>query len=95
MLVTYFKRMIKLHLKKYHPTSERLKNRLDDLVITYRTEIHPPDTDGLPFIEENGEKIEGEQEIEGWLNELEAELSWQRSLSGDGCYINPKNGTVC
>lgn len=41
------------------------------------------------------EKIEGREAILSWLQVLERELSIQRSVSGDGCYLDPKTGETC
>lgn len=87
--------MITLHKKNDHKSSHQLERRLEDLVITFKKEIHADDEAGLPYIVEDGNVYRSKEEIEEWLNELTAELNWQRSLSGDGCYIDPKKGKIC
>mgnify|MGYP003108598643 CR=1 FL=1 len=87
--------MILLHMKEGDQSSMKLKEQLDDLVISYKTEIHGAEEKGLPYIEESGRVYKGESHIEKWVDELKAELNQQRSLSGDGCYINPETGKVC
>lgn len=87
--------MITLHKKNEHGRSEQLEKRLEDLVIAFKSEVHADDEDSLPYIVEDGQVYRAEEEIEEWLDELTEELNWQRSLSGDGCYIDPKNGKVC
>ncbi|MEX2641273.1 MAG: hypothetical protein WD266_11330 [Balneolales bacterium] len=89
--------MIILHRKKSDPQSDRLGEKLADLVVAYESIDHPPAeaNEDLPFIEESGRQIKGEKEIGQWLLALEEELNWQRSLSGDGCYIDPKTGRIC
>ena len=87
--------MITLHKKKDHISSDKLESRLEDLVIAFKREIHAENEPGLPYIVEDGIVYKTEEEIEEWMIELSAELNWQRSLSGDGCYIDPKKGKIC
>lgn len=88
--------MIVLTLKRNDPRSIRIKERLDELVLAYKTEYAGDESSpSPPSINENGTIIHGEQEIENWLAELKQELDWQRSLSGDGCYIDPDTGDAC
>ncbi|MEX2477135.1 MAG: hypothetical protein WD357_01780 [Gracilimonas sp.] len=86
--------MIILHKKESHSESDRLEERLKDLVISFKTEIHSERKEGLPHIEEDGKIYKTEEEIEKWVQELAGDLSWQRSLSGDGCYIDPNKGKI-
>lgn len=89
--------MIILHKKLDHPESENLEGKLIDLVLAYEIISYPADKQdpGLPYIEESGRTYKGSEEISQWLLTLEEELSWQRSLSGDACYINPETGRIC
>ena len=87
--------MIVLHKKEKDELSDQLEERLNKLVISFKTMNHEDEVTKLPFIEEDGEKYKEEKEIEKWLRDLESDLNWQRSLSGDGCYINPKSGKTC
>jgi len=85
--------MIKLIRKETDPKADSIESRFDNLILSYKSEISE-DTD-LPKVIDGGTVISGDEEIEKWLRKLEDELSWQRSLSGDGCYIDPKSGKVC
>lgn len=88
--------MITLVRRKNDPASDELEQKLTDLVLAYKSEdADPGSTSTLPYIKENGKIISGKENIETWLQELEKELSWQRSLSGDGCYIDPDTGETC
>lgn len=89
--------MIKLHRKQEDEASDRLEEHLNSMVISYKKVSYEEgeEQSALPFIEEDGKEFKTEEEISGWLRELESELNWQRSLSGDGCYIDPKSGKVC
>lgn len=49
----------------------------------------------FPFISDGGQVISGKKNIENWLTGLKKELKWQRSVSGDGCYIDPDSGETC
>lgn len=86
--------MITVHGTKDDPETERLIHQLEDLVLSFKTEFHE-EANGLPYIEENGKEIRGAKALEEWVQQLESELNWQRSLSGDGCYIDPESGKVC
>lgn len=85
--------MIKLIRKIDDPKADEIESRFKDLILSYKTE--KSDEDNLPKIKDGDTVISDDEEIENWFRELEDELEWQRSLSGDGCYIDPKSGKVC
>lgn len=89
--------MIVLHRNSKDSYADAIEDRFKDLVLSYQSKMYTSDqTDKtLPQIEDGDRRISGEKEIEHWLIKLEAELKWQRSLSGDGCYIDPESGNVC
>lgn len=89
--------MIKLHRHTEDPAADKIEERFKDLVLSYKTVLSndKSDSDKLPRIEDGDDIISGDEQIEQWLRDLEDELKWQRSLSGDGCYIDPKSGKVC
>ncbi|MDX1642442.1 MAG: hypothetical protein R3220_12135 [Balneolaceae bacterium] len=86
--------MITLHRHKTDTRAEEIEEKFQDLVLAYRVETLPEDESG-PFIIDGDQKIEGEKEIVSWLRGLEGDLQWQRSITGDGCYIDPRSGEVC
>lgn len=85
--------MIKIIRHADDPKADEIESRFNDLILSYKREIS--DEEGLPKIKDGDTTVTGEDEIEAWLRELESDLNWQRSLSGDGCYIDPKSGNVC
>ncbi|MEX0844665.1 MAG: hypothetical protein WD022_05260 [Balneolaceae bacterium] len=87
--------MIIFHRKVNDPKSELLEEKLENLVIAYKTVEHESGEEDLPYIEEDGNKMQTQEEIQEWMATLESELKWQRSLSGDGCYIDPMSGKIC
>ncbi|MEX0720159.1 MAG: hypothetical protein WD059_05795 [Balneolaceae bacterium] len=89
--------MVILHKINNDSKSAALQEELNRLVISYKTVEHNPEQEEgqWPFIEEDGKIIEGKRNIKDWLEELEDELKNQRSITGDGCYIDPKTGSVC
>lgn len=89
--------MITLHRNKEDSAADKIEARFKDLVLSYETILHVEDSGSgkLPRIEDGDNVVSGDSEIEQWLQKLEDELKWQRSLSGDGCYIDPKSGKVC
>lgn len=86
--------MITLHRHNTDSKAEKIEQKFKDLVLAYHVETLPEDESG-PFIVDSGKRIEGEDELETWFRKLESELNWQRSLSGDGCYIHPESGEIC
>jgi len=87
--------MITLYKKRDSQFGDEVRKKLNDLVISYKEKELPIDSPAGVFIMESGKKIEGRRGIDEWLIRLEKELSWQRSLSGDGCYIDPETGETC
>jgi hypothetical protein len=86
--------MIILHVSTEEPEPD-LEDELKDLVIQYQKEFHHKHDKALPIIEEDGAFYTSAAEIKKWLEQLKKELNWSRSLSGDGCFIDPENGNVC
>lgn len=66
----------------------------DRLTLNYKLEKNT-DANAAPVVEEDGKFYKTEDEIEVWFRKLEDELNWQRSITGDGCYIDPSSGEVC
>jgi len=89
--------MIKLYRKTEDPAADRIEARFRELVLAYKTVLHDdePGTGKLPRIEDGEHILRGDEQIGQWLRELADELKWQRSISGDGCYIDPETGEVC
>ncbi|MFU8812545.1 MAG: hypothetical protein ACNA78_06225 [Balneolaceae bacterium] len=89
--------MIELHRKTGERSGEELEQKLRDLRLAFRVEVHDTDAAGkpLPRIEESGQIVSGKPALDIWLLQLEKELTRQRSISGDGCYIDPDSGAVC
>ncbi|NBC65728.1 MAG: hypothetical protein GVY07_08770 [Bacteroidetes bacterium] len=86
--------MITLYRHKDDQQAAKIEEKLQDLVLAYQVEEIKDEKSDF-FIEDGGEKIQGKEEIETWFRELEDELNWQRSISGDSCYIHPETGSVC
>lgn len=95
--------MMELHRTERNLYADEIEDRLKMMVVAYRTIVHSglPDQNEqekgavLPHIRESGKVISGKKEIESWLEELDRELRQQRSVSGDGCYIDPETGKIC
>lgn len=89
--------MIKLYRKTVDPAADRIEARFRELVLSYKTVLtdDEPGTGKLPRIRDGKNIITGDEQIGQWLRELADELKWQRSISGDGCYIDPETGEVC
>lgn len=87
--------MITLYRKKSSDAAEELQSKLNDLILAFRVESLPERGTDEFYIVESGKRITGDEEINKWFVQLESELKWQRSLSGDGCYIDPNTGHTC
>ncbi len=87
--------MITLYKKRDSQFGDKVREKLIDLVVSYEEKELPEDGSSGVFIMDSGKKIEERRAIDDWLTQLEKELSWQRSLSGDGCYIDPETGETC
>ena len=89
--------MITLYRKPDDPKADEIEGRFEDLILAYKTEVAERSSteENLPKIVDGDTTVTGDQQIEEWLTELEADLKWQRSLSGDGCFIDPKSGKIC
>jgi len=87
--------MITLYKKRNSQFGNEVDQRLNDLIISYATDELPDDAEADMFIVESGKIIGGKKDIESWLNQLENELRWQRSLTGDACYLDPETGETC
>jgi len=88
--------MIKLHLKDTDAEGSKIRHQLEELCLAFEIKTYPNNSGKpLPAVEEGNELITEKKELDTWLNNLRAELTYQRSLSGDGCYIDPETGEVC
>lgn len=87
--------MITLYRKKNQKKGDEIKAKLEQLILAYRVEFLHEDAEEDVYIEDGSTRIESTQEIEEWFLKLEKELSWQRSISGDGCYLDPDTGDIC
>ncbi|MEX2601869.1 MAG: hypothetical protein WD355_09490 [Balneolaceae bacterium] len=90
--------MIEFHRLKQDELSEEIEKKLKDMVLAYKTFEYDERSESelpLPFIRENDQLVSEESEIRHYLQELESELQLQRSVTGDGCYIDPASGKIC
>lgn len=85
--------MLTLYHKPGNAESERVKNKLEALCLAFKLEL--TDTEQVPRLSDSSVEVKGQSEIASYLEQLEKELNFQRSLSGDGCYIDPESGDVC
>lgn len=87
--------MIILHIPISEKSDHKLEQRLQDLVLAYQKVEHDEGEVEQAFIEEDSVNYKTKEEIQAWFRQLQGELDWQRSLSGDGCYIDPESGETC
>lgn len=86
--------MIQLYRSKKDIQADQLEKKFKELVISYEVKSLP-ENESQGFIIDGDNKITEPEAITRWLEKLESELKWQRSLSGDGCYIDPETGETC
>lgn len=89
--------MIRLYRNTEDPVADKIEALFRELVLSYKIVLSDDESVAgkLPRIEDGKSVIVGDEQIELWLHELAKELKWQRSISGDGCYIDPETGEVC
>lgn len=90
--------MIELHRLKDDEFSEEIEEKMEDMLLAYETISYEKQNDAsfnLPYIKEGKTIVNTPGKLESYLRELESELKLQRSISGDGCYIDPESGNVC
>lgn len=85
--------MITLYRKPADQKADEIEERFNNLVVAYKTEIYESIEEC--YIKEDDKQIPPGPGMENWFRQLTDELDWQRSLSGDGCYIDPESGQVC
>src|SRR5690625_4752837 len=72
--------MITLKKKRNHEFGNELKDRLESLVVAFKTEEIAESAEDDLYIVDGGKKISGRENLESWLLELESDLKWSRSL---------------
>lgn len=90
--------MIEFHRLQKNDLSDEISTMLQDMVVAYRTKTYSDSSSSshsLPHIREGDTIISGEKELREYLHNLDRELQQQRSITGDGCYIDPETGEVC
>lgn len=90
--------MLEFHRLQEDDFSEEISDKLKDMVVAYRTKTYSDSSSSsysLPHIREGDNIISGEEELREYLYNLDLELQQQRSITGDGCYIDPETGEVC
>ena len=73
--------------------ADEIEERLKDMVAAY--EVVKNITTQLPYLLENGNVIKGKDTISKFLEGLEKDINWSRSISADACYLDPDGGMVC
>jgi hypothetical protein len=87
--------MIKLFRKKVQKKADMIEGQFKKLVLAYEVSILPENDSRNWYIVDGTNIIEDESSYENWFRDLDDELSWQRSITGDACYIDPKSGEIC
>lgn len=87
--------MIILHAVASDERSKELEVRLQDLVVAFKKVEHDSEEINRAYIEEDGKSYQTPEALEKWFEQLTKELNWQRSLSGDGCYVDPDSNKIC
>ncbi len=80
-----------LFYKNYDYTGNYIETFLNQESIAHKT----LETAQKSYIQENGKNIKGYDNLKKFFNHLKRDLDFQRSISGDACYIDPDTGTMC
>ena len=73
--------------------ADDIEEQLKDMVAAYEVMANVATT--LPYLLSSGKVIKGKEALNSFLNTLEKELNWSRSISADSCYLDPDGGMVC
>lgn len=90
--------MIELHGNAQSDETQNLIDRFKELSLAYKfvsAAESPHRDDVLPIIIEGSDVFRSKEEIDRFFDELSRDLSVQRSISGDSCYIDPRTGKTC
>jgi len=77
--------------KNFDETGNYIEDFLNQESIAHKTR----ETEQKSYIQENGKNIKGDEDLKKFFNQLKKDLDFQRSISGDACYIDPDTGTIC
>lgn len=89
----HFCRMLTLIRPLNSQLADEIEEKLKGMVAAY--EVLQNVTTKLPYLLESGLVINGSESITKFLESLEKELTWSRSISSDACYLDPDGGMVC
>lgn len=94
--------MIRLYKQTDSPEGAAVQEVLENLVVAHLVipvEESTVEIDGreydLPAIDQSGTIVSGAEAIEEYLDELEEEVTQDRQVSGDACYLDPDDPTRC
>ena len=77
-----------------HVLKDMIEERMKELVVAHKIEmLHEPSSE--PYLSQSGSVARGKDEMLYFLDNLERELSIQRSISADACYVDPESGEIC
>ncbi len=93
----------------YHQTSDAftkwVEDKLKEMVVAHKiigvdeddSSSLPKDIsiDDLPLLSDGHEYWRSQKEIEEFLEELQRDLEFSRSLTSDACYVDPENPSEC
>ncbi len=93
----------------YHQTSDEftrwVKDKLKEMVVAHKIinvdglgDTVLPDsisTNELPLLSDSHEQWTSQEEIKAFLEELQQDLKFSRSITSDSCYIDPENPLEC
>ena len=89
--------MIILYRNKEDPYADRIAEQLEELVVAHKVIVKEENGSkkyNLPYLQEGETIVDGKNKIEQFLKELSSELSHQRSITGDSCYVDPETGSM-
>lgn len=93
----------------YHHKSDTftrwVKDKLDDMVVAHKiidvaecdsgSLPNSTSTNDLPLLSDGHEYWTSQEEIEEFLEDLQRDLEFSRSLTSDACYVDPENPNEC
>ena len=85
--------MIELYAPSGSVFGDKIEEQLIELVVAYKR--IPLADEGDPWVKSGKEVYEAEAEIELFINRLRYEVTMNRLISSDACFIDPESGDGC
>lgn len=88
--------MIELHSLPDHPLANEIEEHLKELVVAYkRIPLLPEAAPSEPWVRSGQETYTSESQIRKFLDQLAYEVTMNRMVSSDSCFVHPDSESGC